>query len=91
MSRTLKLLGAEAALATSVGAASNFNNAQRVRVYNSAGAGTDYLVTVANVGGTTLGSFSLGGGSFAIIDKGPTDELFAENAAVLGAPIAVKD
>lgn len=91
MSRTITPLSTEVALATTVGGASNFNNAQRLRIVNTAGSGTNHLVTVANAAGETIGSFTLGGGDMAILSKSPTDLVFAANAAVLAVPIAVKD
>ena len=57
----MKLLikGAEAALPTGSGSASNFDNATVVRLVNTS-ASTDYLVTVVETqGGTVVGSFTL--------------------------------
>lgn len=91
MSRTIAPLGVEVALGINVGAGSNFNNAQRLRLVNTAGAGTGHLVTIANAAGDTIGSFTINGGETAILSKAPTDLVFAANAAVRAVAIAIKD
>lgn len=91
MSRTIKLRGSEAACGTNVGASSNYGLAHRVRLFNSAGSGTNYLITLVDESDNTLGTCTLHGGDVLILDKRPTDKIFAANAHVLAVAIAVKD
>ena len=79
----------EAALGTSSGAASNVGSSEFVRLYNSAAAATEYLVTLEESGGTDIGTFSLEGLDTTIIRKNATDKLFAENAAVKACGVAI--
>ena len=77
--------GASAAAGTSVGAASTVSDATEVLAVNTATAA--HLVTIANSGDTTLGSFNLPGGDSMIIVKGSSDQVFAANVAVTLTPI----
>ena len=79
----------QAALGTSSGAASNVGSSEFVRLYNSAAAGTEHLVTLEESGGTDIGTFSLEGLDTVIIRKASTDKLFAANAAVLACGVAI--
>ena len=79
----------QAALGVNTGAASNVGSSEFVRLYNSAAAGTEHLVTLEESGGTDIGTFSLDGSDTVIIKKNPTDKLFAANAAVLACGVRV--
>tara|TARA_R100001443_G_scaffold86740_1_gene93396 strand:- start:273 stop:581 length:309 start_codon:yes stop_codon:yes gene_type:complete len=72
----------EAALGTDDSGSSNIGSSEFVRLYNSAAAGTEHLVTLNSSDGTDLGTFSLEGLDTVIIRKAATDKLFAANAAV---------
>ena len=72
----------EAALGTDDSGSSNISSSEFVRLYNSAAAGTEHLVTLNSSDGTDLGTFSLEGLDTVIIRKDATDKLFAANAAV---------
>tara|TARA_R100001510_G_C7655772_1_gene215132 strand:- start:416 stop:724 length:309 start_codon:yes stop_codon:yes gene_type:complete len=72
----------EAALGTDDAGSSNISSSEFVRLYNSAAAGTEHLVTLNSSDGTDLGTFSLEGLDTVIIRKAATDKLFAANAAV---------
>ncbi len=89
MSFPWKPITTEAALGTSTGAASNVGKSRYVRLWNKAGAGTEYLVTLEESGGTDIGTFTLDGQQEAIIQKDPSDQLFAANANVMAVGIAV--
>ena len=83
----LLLKGAEAALPSTVGAATSLSNARVVRVVNSA-TDADHLVTVQDTaGGTTIGSFTLMRSSSEVFEKEPTDVVFAANTAVKAAAV----
>ena len=72
----------EAALGTDDSGSSNIGSSEFVRLYNSAAAGTEHLITLNSSDGTNLGTFSLEGLDTVIIRKDATDKLFAANAAV---------
>ena len=83
----LLLKGAEAALSSTVGAATSLSNARVVRVVNSA-TDADHLVTVQDTaGGTTIGSFTLMRSSSEVFEKEPTDVVFAANSAIKAAAV----
>tara|TARA_A100001035_G_scaffold210662_1_gene170523 strand:- start:25 stop:294 length:270 start_codon:yes stop_codon:yes gene_type:complete len=85
----MKLLikGAEAALPTASGSASNFDNATVVRLVNTS-ASTDYLVTVVETqGGTVVGSFTLMRTESLLVEKQSGHFIFAANAAVKGSKV----
>jgi hypothetical protein len=81
----LKLLGAQSALGVGTGNGSSFANASAVRVVNP--SATNYVVSVETSGNVLVGSFTLCAGESEIIYKNTTDEIFATNAAVLGAAV----
>tara|TARA_B100000945_G_scaffold3295_1_gene2793 strand:- start:62 stop:331 length:270 start_codon:yes stop_codon:yes gene_type:complete len=82
----LLLKGVEAALGTNTAGASAFSNARLVRVVNTTNAA--HLVTlVEEVGGSTLGSFTLGAGDVVELEKEPLNGVFAANAGVKAAAI----
>ncbi len=89
MSFPWKPITTEAALGTSTGAASNVGKSRYVRLFNTAAVGTEYLVTLEESGGTDIGTFTLDGQKEAIIQKDPSDQLFAANAAVMAVGIAI--
>ena len=85
MSRLL-LKGAEEALATNTAGAKIFSNARLVRVVNT--TSNAHLVTlVEEVGGSTLGSFTLPGGGVVELEKEPLNGVFAANAGVKAAAV----
>ena len=84
-----KPITTEAALGTSTGAASNVGSSRYVRLLNTAAAGTEYLVTLEESGGTDIGTFTIEGQQEVIIQKDPSDQLFAANAAVMAVGVAI--
>jgi len=84
-----KPITTEAALGTSTGAASNVGKSRYVRLLNTAAVGTEHLVTLEESGGTDIGTFSIEGQMECLIQKDPTDQLFAANAAVLAVGVAI--
>jgi hypothetical protein len=87
MANITQVLGTQAALPTSTGAASSISEAPVVRLYNSH-ASTAYLVTVVETqGGDTVGSFTMPAGSVEYLRKKYAQCIFAENAAILGAKV----
>ena len=82
----LLLKGAEEALGTNTAGAKIFSNARLVRVVNTTNAA--HLVTlVEEVGGSTLGSFTLPAGDVVELEKEPLNGVFAANAGVKAAAI----
>ena len=82
----LLLKGSEAALGTNTAGANAFSNARLVRVVNTTNAA--HLVTLVEaVGGSTLGSFTLGAGGVVELEKEPLNGVFAANAGVKAAAI----
>ena len=79
----------EAACGTSSGAASNFSNSRYVRLFNTAAVGTEHLVTLEESDGTDIGTFTLDGQQEAIIKKDPSNQIFAANAAIMGAGVTI--
>ncbi len=79
----------EAALGTNDAGSSNVGSSEFVRLHNTAGTGTEYLVTLNKSDGTDIGTFSLDGSDTVIIRKDATDKLFAANAAVLACGVAI--
>ena len=79
----------EAACGVNTGAASNFGSSRYVRLFNTAAVGTEHLVTLEQSGGTDIGTFSLDGQQEAIIQKDPSDKLFAANAAVMACGVSI--
>ena len=74
----IKLLSSEAACGVSTGNGSNFGLSSAVRLHNS-GSTARFV---------TIGTFTLGVGSSEVVNKNPTDEVFAAHAEVLGVGIA---
>jgi len=84
----IKVLGSEAACGVGTTNGSNFGSATHVRVFND--STTNYLVSVEDSSNSLIGTFHLAGGSSEIIVKNPSDEVFAENALVMGVGIAIE-
>ena len=84
---SVRFIGAEAAMGTTAGAASNFEQAKEVRVVNLAGA--EATVTILNgASGTNVqGSFTLEAGASEYISKDMEDRIYASAATVKGVPI----
>ena len=79
--------GTEAACGTDAANASTFGSATAVRLVNN--SATARLVTIIDeVGGsTTIGTFTLPGNTVEVVEKKPTEAIFAANAAGLGAKV----
>ena len=79
--------GAQAACGTDAAGSSTFGSATAVRLVNN--GSTARLVTVIDsVGGsTTIGSFTMPGNTVEIVEKKSTEEIYAADATVLGAPV----
>ena len=84
-----KPITTEAALGVNTGAASAVGNSRYVRLFNTAAVGTEHLVTLEESGGTDIGTFSIEGQQEVIIQKDPSDKLFAANAAVMAVGVAI--
>ncbi len=83
----IKVLGAEAALPTTTGAATSFSSATVVRLVNTATA-ADYLVTVVETqGGSVVGSFTVMRSQSELLEKQPSHCVYAANVAILGAKV----
>tara|TARA_B110000211_G_scaffold218341_1_gene263054 strand:+ start:1008 stop:1268 length:261 start_codon:yes stop_codon:yes gene_type:complete len=83
----MRLLGAEAACGTTVGAASTFSDSDYVRIFNN--TATVQVVTVANAADVTLGSIKVSAYGTELLKKAPTDQIFAAAATVFGTPVHV--
>ena len=83
---SLRLIGAQAACATSGG--SNFEQAPEVRLFNPSAA--EVLVTVTTAAGVSIGTFSLEAGATEVISKYPGDLVLAASVAVLGTPVTTR-
>ncbi len=78
--------GSEAACGTDAAGASTFGSATAVRLVNT--TGTARVVTVVDeVGGSTIGTFTLLGNSKEVVEKRSTEAIFAAHASVLGAAV----
>jgi hypothetical protein len=79
--------GIEAPCGVNAANASTFGSATAVRLVNN--SATARLVTIIDeVGGsTTIGSFTLPGNAVEVVEKKPTEAIFAANAAILGAKV----
>ena len=87
MSARIKILGAEAALPTTTGAATSFSAATVVRLVNTS-TGADYAVTVVETqSGSVIGSFTLMRAQSELLEKLPSHCVYASNASVLGAKV----
>jgi hypothetical protein len=82
----IKLLGSEAACGVSTSNGSNFGLTSAVRLHNS--GATARVVTVETSANVTIGTFTLGVGASEVVQKNPTDEVFAAHAEILGVGIA---
>ena len=82
----IKLLGSEAACGVSTGNGSNFGLTSAVRLHNSGAPAR--VVTVETSANVTIGTFTLGVGASEVVQKNPTDEVFAAHAEILGVGIA---
>ncbi len=87
MTGRVKVLGQEAALPTTTGAATSFSSATVVRLVNTATA-ADHLVTVVETqSGTVVGSFTIMRSQSQLLEKQPSHCVYAANVAVLGAKV----
>ena len=79
--------GTEAACGTNAAGSSTFGGATAVRLVNT--TGTARVVTVINeVGGsTTIGTFTLLGNTKEVVEKRPTEAIFAAHNSVRGAAV----
>ena len=76
----LKLKGSEAAAGTSSTNGSNVGLATLVRVHNA--GDTARLVSLETSAAALKGTFTIGGGKTELLDKEPTDEIFAASTDV---------
>ena len=82
----LKLKGTEAAAGTSTTNGGNVGLATLVRVHNA--GGTRLLVTLETAANVLKGTFTIGANATELLDKDPTDEVFAASTDVLLVGIA---
>ena len=85
----INVKGAQIDAPTSSGAASNVSKATCMYVINT--GSTVRLVTIQDDAGspTTLGTFSIGACASLLVEKNPTEEIFAANAEVKITPVAM--
>ena len=83
----IKVLGSEAACGTSSTNGSNFSTSTHVRVVNS--GSTVRLVSIETSAAVLIGTFTLKSGGVEVVEKDPTDEIFAAHAEVLGVGVAI--
>ena len=81
--------GTEAACGTNAAGASTFGSATAVRLVNN--SATARLVSIIDeVGGsTTIGTFTLPGNAVEVVEKKPTEAVFAANGNVLGVAVGL--
>ena len=86
----LKILGIEAALATSTGAATTIGNATEVRLFHNAGGNTPHLVSITDGAATptTVATFSITPGESLVIRKLATQKIFASNGDVKAVKVS---
>ena len=86
MSHRTLVLGVEAALPTTTGTATSFTEASVVRLINNDSSA--HLVTVVETqSGSTVGSFTMPGGSVEFLEKQYAYCVFAENANIRGTKV----
>ena len=86
MSHRTLVLGVEAALPTTTGTATSVTEASVVRLINNDSSA--HLVTVVETqSGSTVGSFTMPGGSVEFLEKQYTYCVFAANANVRGTKV----
>ena len=88
MSHRTLVLGAEAALPTTTGAATSFSEASAVRLVNT-DSSAHVVSVVETQSGTGIGSFTMPATSVEVLEKGYTHCVFASNAAVKGAKVGL--
>ena len=86
----LKILGIEAALATSTGAATTIGGATEVRLFHDAGGNTVHLVSITDGAATptTVATFSIAPSESLVIRKLATQKLFASNDDVRAVAVS---
>jgi len=82
-----KFIGAEAAMATTAGASSNFELAPEVRVVNLGAAEATITILNGASGTNVQGAFTLEAGASEYISKDMEDRIYASAATVKGVPI----
>ena len=86
MSHRTLVLGAEAALPTTTGTATSFTEASVVRLINNDSSA--HLVTVVETqSGSTVGSFTMPGGSVEFLEKQYAYCVFSASANVRGTKV----
>ena len=83
----IKVLGSEAACGVSSTNGSNFSLSTAVRLVNS--GTTDRLVSGETTAASLIGTFTIKSGGVEVVQKDPTDEIFAAHAEVLGVGVAI--
>ena len=76
----MRVVGTEAACGTTSGAASNFGEADDVRLGNT--GSTNRVVTVTDSSGNTVASFTLIAGEVTFVRKKREEKIFAAHAEV---------
>ena len=76
----LLVKGAETALAAGSSNKTNCGSATIVRIFNNSGSASQ--ITVQDSSGNAIGSFSMLTATTEIIEKNPTDEIYASGGAV---------
>ena len=81
----MRVVGTEAACGTNAGAASNFGEADDVRLVNS--GSTNRLVSITDSSGNVVATFTLIAGEVSFVRKKREEKIFAAHAEVLGVGI----
>ncbi len=76
----LLVKGAQTALAAGSGNKTNCGSATIVRIFNNSGSAV--AINIQDSSGNAIGSFSMFNASTEIIEKNPTDEIYASGGAV---------
>jgi hypothetical protein len=86
----LKILGIEAALTTSTGAASTIGGATEVRLFHDAGGNAPHLVSITDgeATPTTVATFSINPGESLVIRKLATQKIFAAHNDVRAVAVS---
>ena len=81
----MRVVGTEAACGTNAGAASNFGEADDVRLVNS--GSTNRLISITDSSGNVVATFTLIAGEVTFVRKKREEKIFAANAEVLAVAV----
>lgn len=81
----MRVVGTEAACGTNAGAASNFGEADDVRLVNS--GSTNRLVSITDSSGNVVATFTLIAGEVSFVRKKREEKIFAAHAEVLAVGV----